>query len=66
MPGNDLRHLLPWADRNRWFTFANLAQGLKADYRLLPVNSDARGFDANAKHYFSIKIIFILSATRWY
>lgn len=58
VPGNDLRHLLPWADRNRWFTFANLAQGLKADYRLLPVNSDARGFDANAKHYFFDKNYF--------
>lgn len=49
VPGNGVRHLLPFLKRSdRWFTFP----GTRDRYRLIPVDREGRGFLPDAPHPF--------------
>ena len=55
VPGNGIKHLIPFRKRtDRWFTFP----GSQDRYRLIPVDREARGFLPDAPHPFRDKDFF--------
>lgn len=55
VPGNGIKHLIPFRKRaDRWFTFP----GTQDKYRLIPVDREARGFLPDAPHPFRDKDFF--------